>query len=74
MPRPFPTRRLVRAVLAIAVCVVTGWFPTPSADVASTFLLASPVGVLHLAACAVARLHDRRFTRGLASASSTTIP
>jgi sec-independent protein translocase protein TatC len=38
------------------------------------FLLAIPMGVLYLAACAVAWLHDHRLARRLAAASSTTTP
>ncbi|MBA8991006.1 sec-independent protein translocase protein TatC [Curtobacterium pusillum] len=45
---------------------------TPSADIASMFLLAVPMSVLYLAACAVAWLHDRHLTRRLAAAATTT--
>ncbi|RPE74742.1 sec-independent protein translocase protein TatC [Curtobacterium sp. PhB137] len=60
--------------IAVLCILIFTALVTPSADIASMFLLAIPMGVLYLAACAVAWLHDRRLARRLAAASSTTTP
>ncbi|WP_022905745.1 MULTISPECIES: twin-arginine translocase subunit TatC [unclassified Curtobacterium] len=55
--------------IAVLCILVFTALVTPSADVASMFLLAVPMVVLYLAACTVAWLHDRRLERRLAAAS-----
>lgn len=57
-------------VAVLCILVFTA-FVTPSADIASMFILAIPMAVLYLLACAVAWLHDRRVDRRLAAAAPT---